>query len=617
MASTLSRPVPACLRLVAGPRVFRSARSSAAAARPLYSNRSLRCSKFHTRGALNDKAKLSNPSDSQLPKSPSRRGPSLTEYSANPPCPAGETPPSAEALVPDAFLLPDGTPDYLRLILTARVYEVIDESPLSHAVNISNRLGCDVHLKREDLLPVFSFKLRGAYNKMAHLSPEERERGVVACSAGNHAQGVAFSSRHLKIPSTIVMPSGTPSIKHQNVTRLGGKVVLFGPDFDSAKEECSRLEKLEGLTNIPPFDDPYVIAGQGTIGMEILRQSKIENLEAVFCGIGGGGLIAGIGTYLKRIAPHVKIIGVETYDANAMVQSLQEGKRVTLKDVGLFADGAAVKSVGAENFRLCNDVVDEVIQVSTDEVCAAIKDVFMDTRSIVEPAGALSLAGLKKYVAKYPSSNQNRSLVAVTSGANMNFDRLGFVAERAALGEQREALLSVNIPERPGAFAELVKAVLPNAVTEFSYRYATPDSANVLMGISLRSAASRESDLASLFDRLSTSGMTAVDLSGDELAKTHVRYLVGGRSAVSHERLYTFEFPERPGALAKFLTTLRPGFNISLFHYRNHGGDVGKVVAGIQCPDEELPQLEDFLRDLQYPFVDETENLTYQRFLRD
>lgn len=442
-------------------------------------------------------------------------------------------------------------------------------------------------LKREDLLPVFSFKLRGAYNKMAHLSDKERWKGVVACSAGNHAQGVAYSARKLKIPATITMPTGTPAIKHANVSRMGGNVVLIGEDFDAAKAECNRLAETHGLINIPPFDDPYVIAGQGTIGMEIVRQADLSRLKAIFCCVGGGGLIAGIGVYIKRVAPHVKVIGVETYDANALVQSLKLGKRVTLNEVGLFADGAAVKVVGEETFRICQEVVDEVIQVDTDEICAAIKDVFEDTRSILEPAGALSLAGLKKWATLQPSQDTKRQLVAIASGANMNFDRLRFVAERAALGEGKEALLSVTIPEQPGAFAKLISTVSPMAVTEFSYRYATSGAANVLIGISV-AASTRTRDLANLLLRLEQDRMTAVDVSGDELTKSHIRYLNGGRSSAKDERVFTFEFPERSGALHKFLTTLQPGFNISLFHYRNYGGDIGKVLAGIQCPPGEV-----------------------------
>ncbi|OJD25663.1 threonine ammonia-lyase, biosynthetic [Blastomyces percursus] len=550
------------------------------------------------------------------PRTPRLNSFSLTEYSANP-SPPNERhglPPDWE--IPEAFLLPNGYPDYLRLILTSRVYDVVKETPLTHAVNMSNRLECKVFLKREDLLPVFSFKLRGAYNKMAHLSPERMWKGVIACSAGNHAQGVAYSARTLKIPATIVMPQGTPAIKHRNVARLGGTVVLHGRDFDAAKQEAARLSKLHDLTNIPPFDDPYVIAGQATCGMELLRQSNIQNLEAVFCCVGGGGLIAGIGVYIKRIAPHVKIIGVETHDANAMAQSLANGERVTLDEVGLFADGAAVRAVGEETFRLCREVVDDIIQVSTDEACAAIKDIFEDTRSVVEPAGALALAGLKKYVAMNPSPDPNRELVAVTSGANMNFDRLRFVAERATLGERKEALLSVSIPERPGSFAKLVEIVTPHNVTEFSYRYSNSESAVVFMGISLSTSTGTE-DLDVIVNQLLQGGMVAQDLSDNELAKTHIRYLAGGRSNVVDERLFMFEFPERPGALVKFLTTLRPHQSISLFHYRNYGSDVAKVLAGIQCPATEKTELEGFLHDLGYPFTECTDSLVYKMFLRE
>lgn len=411
------------------------------------------------------------------------------------------------------------------------------------------------------------------------------------------------------------MPTGTPAIKHSNVSRLGGNVVLVGEDFDEAKAECARLEKAHGLTNIPPFDDPYVIAGQGTIGAEILRQADLSKLKAIFCCVGGGGLVAGIGTYVKRIAPHVKIIGVETYDANALVQSLAAKKRVTLKEVGLFADGAAVKTVGEETFRICMEVVDEVIQVDTDDICAAIKDVFEDTRSILEPAGALSLAGLKKYVAAHPSQDTRRQFAAIASGANMNFDRLRFVAERAALGEKKEALLAITIPEKPGAFAKLIAAVNPMAVTEFSYRFHSTAAASVLIGISM-SASTRTRDLANLISRLQQEDMTASDLSGDELAKTHIRYLVGGRSTAENEKLFAFGFPERQGALYKFLTTLQPAFNISLFHYRNYGGDVAKILTAIQCPPGEEAELEKFLRDIRYPYTEETNNPTYKMFMR-
>lgn len=451
---------------------------------------------------------------------------------------------------------------------------------------------------------------------MAHLDSKDRWKGVIACSAGNHAQGVAYSAKKLRVPATITMPMGTPAIKHMNVSRLGGNVVLHGEDFDEAKAECARLAEAHGLTNIPPFDDPYVIAGQGTIGLEITQQADLSKLEAIFCCVGGGGLISGIGVFIKRIAPHVKIIGVETFDANAMVQSLAQGQRVLLKDVGLFADGAAVKTVGEETFRLAKDVVDEVIQVTTDEICAAIKDVFEDTRSILEPAGALSLAGLKKYAAQNPSPDSKRQLVAIASGANMNFDRLRFVAERAGLGEKKEALLSVTIPERPGAFAALVKAVHPMIVTEFCYRYASAHRANILIGITVKPS-SRTRDLEHLFTRLEREGMQATDLSDNEIAKSHIRYLVGGRSNAANERLFAFEFPERQGALFKFLTTLQPGFNISLFNYRNTGGDIGKILAAIQCPPDHEKDLDSFLQELGYGWSDVTDDASYKMFLRD
>ena len=423
---------------------------------------------------------------------------------------------------------------------------------------------------------------------------------------------MAYSARKLKIPATIVMPEGTPDIKHRNVARLGGTVKLAGADFDAAKAECQRLEKLHGLINIPPFDDPYVIAGQGTIGMELLRQTDLSKLEAVFCCVGGGGLVSGIGVYIKRIAPHVKVIGVETYDANALVQSLEAKKRVTLKDVGLFADGAAVKTVGEETFRLCMEVVDDVIQITTDEICAAIKDVFEDTRSILEPAGALSLAGLKKYVAANPSPDPDRGLIAIASGANMNFDRLRFVAERAALGEQKEALLAVTIPERPGAFADLVKACHPAGITEFSYRYCRPDAARVIIGTAIS-----KGNLPGLIERISAQGMQVLDLSGDEVAKSHIRYLVGGRPDISDEHLYSFEFPERAGALYRFLTKLTPGFNISLFQYRYYGGDVARILAGIQVPKGQEPELDAFLTRVGFPYKEETNNASYKMFLKD
>lgn len=543
----------------------------------------------------------------------------LTEYSAKPSPPSEDKGARIRQLVPDDMLLPDGYPDYVRMIAsaTSRVYEACHVTPLTHAVNLSNRLECNVLLKREDTQPVFSFKLRGAYNKMAHLDPAVSWKGVVCCSAGNHAQGVAYSARKLRIPATIIMPEGTPSIKHANVARLGGHVVLHGADFDAAKDECARREKHDGLINIPPFDDPYVIAGQGTIGNELFGQANMARVEAIFCCCGGGGLIAGIGLYVKRMAPHVRVVGVEAHDANAMAQSLRRGERVVLRDVGLFADGAAVKTLGEETFRIARDVVDEVVEVATDEICAAIKDMYDDTRAGLEPAGALSIAGLKKYAVQRPSLDPARTLIAVTSGANMNFDRLRFVAERAALGEGREVLLAVGIPERPGSFSQLVDAIMPNAVTEFSYRYASGDSAHVMIGLSLTApAAQRDEELRTLVDRIRAEGMSVADLSGDELAKSHLRYLVGGRSDVANERLYRFSFPERPGALEKFLMALRPRFNISLFHYRNYGGNVGKVLAGISCPEDEAGELARFLDEVGYPFEECTESDMFKTFLR-
>lgn len=542
----------------------------------------------------------------------------LTEYSANPTPPSGREE-DAASYVPEEYRLADGYPDYLRMIAsaTSRVYEACKTTPLTPAVNLSNRLECNVLLKREDLQPVFSFKLRGAYNKMAHLDPAKSWKGVVCCSAGNHAQGVAYSARKLKIPATIVMPEGTPSIKHLNVARLGGHVVLHGADFDAAKEECARRAKQNGLINIPPFDDPYVIAGQGTIGNEMFAQVNMANVEAIFCGVGGGGLIAGIGLFVKRMAPHVKIIGVEASDANAMAQSLKLGRRVTLSEVGLFADGAAVKVPGEETFRICREVVDDVIEVTTDEICAAIKDMYDDTRSGLEPAGALSIAGLKKYVAQKPSQNAKRTLIAVTSGANMNFDRMRFVAERAALGEGKEVLMAATIPERPGAFAKLVDTIMPRPVTEFSYRYSPGEVAKVLIGLSITvPPAQRAEEVRTLMERIREEGMEVTDLSNDELAKSHVRYLIGGRTGVTNERVFMFNFPERPGALEKFLATLRPKFNISLFQYRTYGGDVAKVLAGIQCPPEENADLEQFLEELGYPSEECTDSEVFKMFLK-
>ncbi|KAI0245582.1 tryptophan synthase beta subunit-like PLP-dependent enzyme [Lactifluus subvellereus] len=520
--------------------------------------------------------------------------------------------------LPRHLLLPTKTPDYLRLILTSKVYEVIKETPLVHAPNLSARLGNQIYLKREDLHEVFSFKIRGAYNFMASLSEEERWKGVVTCSAGNHAQGVALSGARLGIPCTIVMPQGTPTIKVRNVARLGAKVVLHGADFDEAKAECARLAAAHRLVFVPPYDDPLVIAGQGTIGMEILKQlPDAEHLDAVFGAVGGGGLVAGLCEYVKRIGgPRTRVVGAETFDGDAMARSLERGERVTLAEVGPFSDGTAVRVVGEEPFRICRQLLDGVIRVDNDEICAAIKDIFEETRSVTEPAGALALAGLKRYIADNQLIGSGKKFVAVISGANMNFDRLRFVAERAALGEGREALLSVDIPERPGSFFALHTVIHPRAVTEFIYRYNAPDRAHVFLSFQLETT-ERAKEVADVLAELERGGMKGHDISDDEMAKSHARYMIGGASNVPNERVFRFEFPERPGALRKFLSSLRNiGWNISLFHYRNHGADLGKVLAGIQAPEDDSAQFGEFLRDLGYPYVEETHNEVYKRYLR-
>ncbi|KAA1473913.1 threonine dehydratase I [Dentipellis sp. KUC8613] len=514
-------------------------------------------------------------------------------------------------------LLPTQTPDYLRLILTSKVYEILKETPLVHAPNLSAKMGNQIFLKREDLQEVFSFKIRGAYNFMASLTEEERWKGVVTCSAGNHAQGVALSGSRLGIPCTIVMPKGTPSIKVRNVSRLGAKVVLHGVDFDEAKAECARLAETHGLIFVPPYDDPLVIAGQGTVGMEILKQlPDSEHLDAIFASVGGGGLVAGICEYVKRIgSPNTKVIGVETFDGDAMTRSLEKGERVTLPEVGPFSDGTAVKIVGQEPFRVCQQLLDGTVKADNDEICAAIKDIFEETRSITEPAGALALAGLKRHIIDNKLLGAGKKFVAVISGANMNFDRLRFVAERAELGEGREALLSVDIPERPGSFFALHTVIHPRAVTEFIYRYNSPDRAQVFLSFKLESN-SRAKEVDGVLSALEQQGMKGHDISDDELAKSHARYMIGGISDVPNERVFRFEFPERPGALRKFLSSLHKGWNISLFHYRNHGADLGKVLAGIQAPSEESAQFDEFLKELGYPYVEETDNVIYKRYLR-
>ncbi|RKP30183.1 threonine deaminase [Metschnikowia bicuspidata] len=518
---------------------------------------------------------------------------------------------------------PAGDPDYLKLILTSRVYDVVDNagSPLTHAVNMSHKCKANVFLKREDLLPVFSFKLRGAYNMIAKLHSRTPLNGVIACSAGNHAQGVAYSAAKLNIPSTIVMPTATPSIKYTNVSRLGSQVVLFGEDFDSAKNECSRLRDILNLTFIPPFDHPYVIAGQGTVGLELTRQLVLDDLSAVFIPVGGGGFIAGVGSYLKKVAPHVKIVGVETYDADALYQSLQNNGSVTLGSVGSFADGTAVKVLGTETWRLCHQYVDEVVRVNTDETCAAIKDIFEDTRSIVEPSGALGVAGMKKYIMEHPEVNHSSKMyVPILSGANMNFDRLRFVSERAVLGEGKEVSLAVTIPEQPGEFVKLQQIIHPRAITEFSYRHSGSSVASIYVSFNV---VNKSKELAEIIETMTDEnhGYEVVDISQNEIAKTHGRYLVSGKSngaqKMRTESLFQFEFPERPGALNKFLQLMKNNWDITLFNYRNHGSDVGKVLCGFVIPQESSKEeFYAYLNNLGYKYNDETENVVYKKFLQ-
>ena len=500
--------------------------------------------------------------------------------------------------------------DYLQKILTARVYDVAVESPLERAGKLSARLGNDVWLKREDDQPVFSFKLRGAYNKMALMSAEERERGVICASAGNHAQGVALSASRLDCRATIVMPVTTPRLKVEAVAALGGEVVLHGDSYSDAHQRALELAEEQGSTFVHPFDDPDVIAGQGTIGMEILRQHQ-RPIDAVFVAIGGGGLISGIAAYIKAVRPEIRVVGAQTADSDAMIRSVKAGKRVRLDDVGLFSDGTAVKLVGEETFRLTRALVDDFITVDTDAVCAAIKDVFEDTRSILEPAGALAVAAMKQDVARRKAKGQ--TLVAVTGGANMNFDRLRFVAERAEVGEAREALFAVTIPEQRGSFRRFCELIGPRNLTEFNYRISDSEVAHVFVGLTVGD----RKESARLAKRFSDHGFATIDLSGDELSKEHVRHMVGGRSALAHdERLYRFEFPERPGALMRFLSAMPPNWNISLFHYRNQGADYGRVLIGLQIPDDQRTDLRDFAASLEYPCVDETENPAYKLFLR-
>ncbi|MDY6940024.1 MAG: threonine ammonia-lyase, biosynthetic [Cyanobacteriota bacterium] len=499
--------------------------------------------------------------------------------------------------------------DYLVQILTARVYDVARETPLEVATNLSTRLNNRLLLKREDMQSVFSFKLRGAYNKIASLPLDVLSKGVIAASAGNHAQGVALSAGKLGTRAIIVMPVTTPQVKVNAVKAFGAEVVLHGDTYDEAYGCARELETEKGLTFVHPFDDPAVIAGQGTIGMEILRQWP-GPIHAIFVAIGGGGLISGIGAYVKRIRPDIKIIGVEPVDADAMYRSLKAGKRVRLPQVGLFADGVAVREVGEETFWLCQQYVDEIIRVDTDATCAAIKDAFEDTRSILEPAGALAIAGAKVYVER--EGIQGESLVAVACGANMNFDRLRFVAERAELGERREAIYAVKIPEKAGSLHEFCDCLGKYELTEFSYRIADEKEAHIFVGVRILDRA----DGAKLAAKLEASGFQTLDLTDDELTKLHLRHMVGGRSPLAHNELfYRFEFPERPGALMRFVASMSPNWNISVFHYRNNGADYGRIVVGIQVPPDEMEEWREFLENLGYRYWDESQNPAYQLFL--
>ncbi|HQX58437.1 MAG TPA: threonine ammonia-lyase, biosynthetic [Burkholderiaceae bacterium] len=505
--------------------------------------------------------------------------------------------------------------DYLKKILTARVYDVASETALESAANLSRRLHNKVLLKREDQQPVRSFKLRGAYNKMAHLSAEQLAKGVICASAGNHAQGVALSARKLGTRAVIVMPTTTPQVKIDAVRTLGGETVLVGESYSDAYDHAVKLQQDEGLTFVHPFDDPDVIAGQGTVAMEILRQHQGE-LHAVFVAIGGGGLVSGVANYIKAVRPEIKVIGVQMNDSDAMMRSVAAKKRETLADVGLFSDGTAVKLVGEETFRIASDLVDEFMTVDTDAVCAAIKDIFVDTRSIVEPAGALAVAAIKQYVAQHKTRGE--TYAAILCGANMNFDRLRFVAERAEVGEEREALFAVTIPEERGSFKRFCELIGdlpggPRNVTEFSYRISDADRAHVFVGLTTQGKGESTRIAANFVKH----GFEALDLTHDDLAQEHLRHMVGGHSTLARdERLLRFIFPERPGALLKFLSMMRPGWNISLFHYRNQGADYGRILVGLQVPRSDEKAFAEFLAELAYPYVEETLNPAYRMFLQ-
>lgn len=500
--------------------------------------------------------------------------------------------------------------DYVRRILTASVYDVAVETPLERMTQMSQRLGVEVLLKREDLQPVFSFKIRGAYSRIAALSPKERARGVICASAGNHAQGVALASQRLGVRAVIVMPTTTPSIKVEAVKRLGGEVVIHGDAFDDARAHAVALCAQQGLVFVHPFDDPHVIAGQGTVGVEILRQHA-GPLSAIYLPIGGGGLAAGVAAYVRFLRPEVKLIGVEPEDAASMKAAIASGAPIDLGPVGLFADGAAVRQAGTETFRLCRDLLDGIVTVTTDEICAAMKDIFDDTRAIAEPAGALALAGLRRDIAEH--GVPDAPVVAINSGANVNFDRLRHVAERAEIGERGEALLAVTIPEQPGSYRAFIQHLGDRAITEFNYRYAPGSNAQIFVGVKLSGGDTEKQQIITL---LRDRGHAVVDMTDNELAKLHVRYMVGGRAGLLQDELvYRFQFPERPGALARFLSGLHADWNISLFHYRNHGADYGRVLAGVQVRPEAHGAFRAYLEDLGYPYWDETDNPAYRMFL--
>jgi threonine dehydratase len=502
--------------------------------------------------------------------------------------------------------------DYLERVLKARVYDVALQTPLELAPGLSRRMGNRLLLKREDMQPVFSFKLRGAYNKMANLPAAKLAKGVIAASAGNHAQGVALAAQKLGCRAVIVMPVTTPKIKVDAVAARGAQVILRGDSYSDAYKHAMRLKRNRGLTFVHPYDDPDVIAGQGTIGMEILRQTA-RPIHAVFVAVGGGGLIAGIAAYVKRLRPSVRVIGVQPVDSDAMTRSLKAGRRVVLEHVGLFADGVAVKQVGKETFRIAKKLVDEMVLVDTDEMCAAIKDVFEDTRVVLEPAGALAIAGAKAWAAKHHV--RGKTLVAVACGANTNFDRLRFVAERAEVGEHREAVLAVTIPEKRGSFRRFCRALGGRNITEFNYRMADPREAHIFVGVTVQD----RDETGRIVRRLRRGGFRTLDLSDDEVAKGHMRHMVGGHlpraKGSVNELLYRFEFPERRGALMKFLTAMNPGWNISLFNYRNLGADYGSILVGLQVPKRDMPEFRRFLGRLGYPHGDETRNPAYRLFL--